>query len=67
MLAFERGGGRSSSGGTRSSPAHRFAGTEWFAVHDALLDHVAELAAGVDDPWAEYERWVLRRIALRGA
>ena len=45
---------------------HRFPGTEWFAVHDALLAHVAEVAAGVDDPWHEYERWVVRRRALRG-
>ena len=44
--------------------AHRFPGTEWFAVHHALLEHIAELAAGVDDPWREYERWVLRRTAL---
>ena len=43
------------------------AGTEWFSVHEALLAHVAELAAGVDDPWTEYERWVLRRLALGGA
>jgi hypothetical protein len=36
-------------------------------VHDALLEHIAELSAGIDDPWREYERWVLRRVALRGS
>ena len=67
VLAFERGGRPLEQRRHAQFAAHRFAGTEWFAVHDALLDHIAELASGVDDPWAEYERWVLRRIALRGA
>jgi len=67
VLAFERGGRPLEQRRHAQFADHRFPGTEWFAVHDALLEHVAELAAGVDDPWTEYERWVLRRIALRGA
>lgn len=64
VLAFERGGRAVEQRRHAQFAAHRFPGTEWFAVHDALLEHIAELAAGVDDPWREYERWVLRRTAL---
>jgi hypothetical protein len=65
VLAFERGGRAVEQRRHVQFAAHRFAGTEWFAAHDALVAHIAELAAGVDDPWREYERWVLRRVALR--
>ena len=65
VLAFERGGRSVEQRRHVQFAAHRFAGTEWFAVHDALLAHVAELGAGVDDPWVEYGRWVSRRLALR--
>ncbi|MDR6905744.1 hypothetical protein J2X63_001430 [Agromyces sp. 3263] len=64
VLAFERGGRPLEQRRHVQFAAHRYPGTEWFAVHDALLEHVAELAAGIDDPWAEYERWVLRRLAV---
>ncbi len=67
VLAFERGGRSLEQRRHVQFADHRFPGTEWFAVHDALLAHISELAAGVDDPWAEYERWVLRRVALRDA
>ena len=67
VLAFERGGRSLEQRRHRQFADHRYAGTEWFSVHDALLEHVAELAAGVDDPWTEYERWVLRRMALGGS
>ena len=66
VLAFERGGRGIERRRHEQFAAHRFPGTEWFAVHDALLAHVAELAAGVDDPWLEYERWRLRQLAQRG-
>ena len=66
VLAFERGGRLLEQRRHAEFAQHRFPGTEWFAVHDALLAHVAEVAAGVDDPWHEYERWVVRRLALRG-
>ncbi|MFD4421903.1 GIY-YIG nuclease family protein [Agromyces sp. NPDC058484] len=66
LLAFERGGRALEQRRHAQFVAHRFPGTEWFAVHDALLAHIAELRAGIDDPWAEYGRWMSRRLALRG-
>ncbi|MFJ4160783.1 GIY-YIG nuclease family protein [Microbacterium testaceum] len=44
----------------------RFGRTEWFRRSPALDAHVAELAAGVDDPWALYARWTSAAIARRG-
>lgn len=66
VLAFERGGRALERRRHEQFAAHRYPGTEWFAVHDALAAHVVELSAGVDDPWLEYERWRLRQSALRG-
>ncbi|MET4159171.1 GIY-YIG nuclease family protein [Agromyces sp. PvR057] len=66
VLAFEPGGRRLEQRRHVQFAEHRFAGTEWFARHPALLEHVEALAIGVDDPWAEYDRWVSRRHAARG-
>jgi hypothetical protein len=66
VLAFERGGRRLEHQRHLQFAEHRYPGTEWFAVHDALVEHVAELAAGVDDPWVLYHRWVSRSADLRG-
>ncbi len=66
VLAFEPGGRRVEQRRHAQFAEHRFAGTEWFARHPALDEHVAALALGVDDPWAEYDRWVSRRDAARG-
>ena len=66
ILAFERGGRPLEQRRHAEFAEHRFPGTEWFAVHDALLAHIAEVGAGVDDPWLEYERWRLRKSAIRG-
>ncbi|UOQ90927.1 GIY-YIG nuclease family protein [Agromyces endophyticus] len=63
VLAFERGGRRLERRRHEQFAAYRGAGTEWFDVHDALLEHIAELAAGVDDPWLQYDRWVSRHLA----
>jgi hypothetical protein len=65
VLAFERGDRLLEQRRHAQFAAHRFPGTEWFAVHDALLEHIAELSAGVGDPWAQYDRWVSRQVALR--
>ncbi len=65
VLAFERGGRAVEQRRHAQFAARRLAGTEWFAVHDALLAHVAELRAGIDDPWVEYGRWISRRLASR--
>lgn len=64
VLAFERGDRLVEQRRHAQFAAHRFAGTEWFAVHDALLEHIAELSAGVADPWARYDRWVSRQVAM---
>jgi T5orf172 domain len=66
VLAFERGGRRVEQRRHAQFAAHRFPGTEWFAVHDTLLEHIADLSDGVDDPWRQYERWVSRRLVPRG-
>lgn len=66
VLAFELGDRLTEQRRHTQFATHRFAGTEWFAVHDALLDHIAELRLGVADPWAQYERWVSRRLAAQG-
>lgn len=64
VLAFERGGRALEQRRHVQFAAHRFPRTEWFALHDELVAHVAEIGAGIDDPWAEYERWLSRRFAL---
>ena len=37
-----------------------------FASSDALLAHIAVLAAGVDDPWEQHTRWLSEALAARG-
>ena len=66
VLAFERGDRRVEQRRHAQFAAHRFPRTEWFAVHDELLEHIAELSAGVDDPWDAYALWVSREVARRG-
>ena len=67
VLAFERGG-RAARAATacavRRSPlrGHRVVR----ACTTTLLEHVAELTAGIDDPWARYHFWVSRQLALHG-
>jgi hypothetical protein len=66
VLAFERGGRALEQRRHAQFAAHRFPRTEWFALHAELAALVAELGAGIDDPWAEYERWLSRRLGLLG-
>lgn len=66
VLAFERGGRLLEQRRHAQFAAHRIVGTEWFESNRALVDHVAELSDGVDDPWAQFDRWVSRQIALHG-
>ena len=66
LLAFERGDRRVEHRRHVQFSAHRFPRTEWFAVHDELLAHIADLADGVDDPWARYDLWLSRELARRG-
>jgi len=63
VLAFERGDRRVEHRRHEQFAAHRFPRTEWFAIHDELLAHIAEISAGVDDPWQRYELWVSRALS----
>ncbi|AWB94318.1 ATPase [Agromyces badenianii] len=65
VLAFELGDRLVEQRRHAQFAARRFAGTEWFAVHDELLAHIAELRLGVADPWQQYDRWVSRRLAAQ--
>ncbi|QNE45629.1 GIY-YIG nuclease family protein [Glaciihabitans sp. INWT7] len=64
VLAFERGDRLVEQRRHLQFASHRIPRTEWFERHDALLQHIDELQAGVDDPWAQYALWVSRRVAL---
>lgn len=66
LLAFERGD-RLVEHRRHEQFAHLRLGTgEWFAPGDELLEHIAELAAGTDDPWSRYAAWMGRELARRG-
>ncbi|WP_350347912.1 GIY-YIG nuclease family protein [Agromyces sp. G08B096] len=65
VLAFERGDRLVERRRHEQFAAHRHPGTEWFAIHDELLAHIAELRAGVDDPWALVDRWTAHALAAR--
>ena len=64
LLAFEPGGRSLEQRRHAQFAEHRFAGSEWFAVNDELLAHIAVLSRGVDDPWQLYARWVSERLAV---
>ena len=64
LLAFEPGDRLLEQRRHAQFASHRLARSEWFAVHDALLDHIAVLQAGADDPWSMYARWRSQRLAL---
>ena len=66
VLAFERGDRRVEQQRHAQFAAHRFPRTEWFAIHDELLAHIAELSAGIEDPWQRHALWVAQELARRG-
>ena len=66
VLAFERGDRRLEQRRHAQFASRRIPRTEWFAVHDELLAHIAELAAGVGDPWEQHALWLSRELARRG-
>lgn len=66
LLAFERGDRHLERRRHAAFAADRFPGTEWFRTTPALLDHVARVAGGVDDPWTLHSRWTSEALALRG-
>ncbi len=63
LLAFERGDRLVEQRRHAQFADHRILRTEWFESNPALDEHIAELSAGVDDPWSQYARWVSRAIA----
>lgn len=65
VLAFERGGRLLEQRRHAEFAASRWAGSEWFRLDDALVRHIAELAAGVEDPWDRFERWRSEELARR--
>ncbi|MDQ1551588.1 MAG: hypothetical protein QOD50_1010 [Actinomycetota bacterium] len=65
LLAFERGGRAIEQKRHVQFAEQRFPGSEWFHSHRALTDHVDSLAAGVEDPWDLYRRWMSEQLALR--
>lgn len=66
LLAFERGDRTLEQARHRRFAALRHPGTEWFAVDDDLLAHIAAVAGDGTDPWNRYARWVSESLALRG-
>ncbi len=67
LLGFERGGRGLEQRRHAQFAAERFTtGSEWFRLSPDLLDHLAVVRAGVDDPWEVYARWVSEAVALRG-
>ena len=66
LLAFEQGDRMLEQKRHSQFAEYRFAGSEWFRVHDELLEHIALLSAGVHDPWDRHRLWVSRAVALRG-
>jgi len=66
VLAFEPGDRLLEQRRHAQFAAHRIPHTEWFEANDALNEHVALLARGVDDPWSRYARWVSESRALHG-
>jgi hypothetical protein len=65
LLAFEPGDRALEQHRHAQFAAHRLERSEWFAVNDALADHIAVLSAGVEDPWSLYALWRSQRLALR--
>ncbi len=66
VLAFERGDRLVEHRRHGEFDHLRRGRSEWFDSAPDLLAHVAGLAAGVDDPWARYARWLGEAVALRG-
>ena len=65
LLAFERGGRTIEQERHSQFAEQRFPGREWFHSHRALTDHIDSLAAGIEDPWDLYKRWMSEQLALR--
>lgn len=65
VLAFERGDRRVERRRHAQFATDRLGG-EWFRLSPAVREHIAVVAAGVEDPWDAHARWVSAALALRG-
>lgn len=65
VLAFERGDRMLEHRRHVEFEADRYRGTEWFRLSEALRTHIEIVAAGVEDPWLRYARWVSEAHSLR--
>ena len=65
LLAFERGDRLVEARRHAQFAEARYPRTEWFRRTSALEEHIAGLAAGVDDPWMRHARWVSEAHARR--
>ena len=66
VLAFERGDRVLEQRRHAQFAADRFTGSEWFRLSTDLAEHIAVVAAGVEDPWRLHARWLSEALALRG-
>ncbi|MDN4610811.1 GIY-YIG nuclease family protein [Arthrobacter burdickii] len=66
VLAFERGDRLVEHRRHEQFAAWRLDRSEWFKLAPEVEDHIGRLAAGVDDPWARYARWLGEAAALHG-
>ena len=64
LLAFERGDRSTEQKRHAQFASDRFPGSEWFHASRSLRRHVSALAAGVEDPWQSYARWMSEKVAL---
>jgi hypothetical protein len=64
VLAFELGDRLLEQRRHAQFAAHRLGTSEWFAVNDALIEHIEVVRAGADDPWTRYALWRSQRLAL---
>ena len=66
LLVLERGDRRLEHRRHVQFAEDRFGSTEWFRLSPAILDHVAVLRGGAEDPWDAYARWRSEALAARG-
>ena len=66
LLAFERGDRRVEQRRHSQFAGSRMQRTEWFHADPSLLEHIAQLSAGVDDPWDLHRRWLSEAVARQG-
>jgi hypothetical protein len=66
LLAFERGDRALERRRHEQFASERYDRTEWFEFSDRLRAHIDVIAAGSEDHWDQYRRWVSEAVAIRG-